>query len=159
MEKSESEVIRIEDGIPRIISDDVFYKANHMMTKNRLKSGSYNAKHSYLLSGLIVCGECGSSICGNSRTGSRTSSMYLSYRCSSKVSKKNIACTCKEIRKEYIENYVLDKLTTTLFNDTNVKELVKMMNEYSKQNKNSIKNELKSYETKLRNVNYEITIY
>lgn len=98
-EKSENEIILIEDGIPRIISNDIFYKASHMMTKNKLKSGSYNAKHSYLLSGLTICGECGASICGNSRTGSKTNSMYSSYRCSSKVSKKNIKCNCKEIRK------------------------------------------------------------
>ncbi len=156
-EKSESEVIRIENGIPRIVSDDVFYKTNHKMTKNKLKSGSYNAKHSYLLSGLIECGECGSSICGNSRTGGRTSSMYTSYRCSSKVSKKNIHCTCKEIRKEYIEHYVIDSITATLFNDANVKELVKMMNDYNQQSKKAISKELKSYNTKLKDVENEIS--
>lgn len=155
-EKTEEEIIRIENGVPRIISDDMFYKANHMMTKNRLKSGSYNAKHSYLLSGIITCGECGASICGNSRTGSRTNSMYSSYRCSSKVSKKNINCNCKEIRKEYIENYVLDELNNTLFNDTNLKELVKRMNEHNTKNKKSKIKELNNYKKKLKDLELEI---
>lgn len=100
--KDESEVIRVEGGMPRIISDDLFFKANHLATKKQLKSGTYNAKHYYLLSGLIKCGECGSSLSGNSRTGGRSSSMYISYRCSSKTNKKAGQCTCKEIRKEYI---------------------------------------------------------
>ncbi len=80
--KDESEIIRIEGGLPQIISDDLFYKAQHLLSKNKLKSGTYNSKQPYLLSGLIICGECGSSLCGNSRTGGKTNSMYSSYRCS-----------------------------------------------------------------------------
>ncbi len=155
-EKAESEVIRIENGMPRIINDDTFYKANHLMSKNKLRSGSYNGKHNYLLSGLIECGKCGSSICGNSRTGGKTKSMYTSYRCSSKVSKKDITCTCKEIRKDYIEHFVLDELSSILFTNDNIQELIKLINDYNKQNIAITEKDITKNKARLNDINNEI---
>lgn len=155
-EKPPEEVIRIEDGMPRIITDEMFYKANHMLTKNRLRSGSYNAKKPYLLSGLVVCEECGGSLCGNSRTGGKTTSMYRSYRCSSKTNKKTKACNCKEIRKEYIENYVLDELSEIIFNEDSIKVLLDKMNEHNKSKLASVNKQIKDCRKKLSKLDAEM---
>lgn len=52
---------------------------------NKRKAGHYKSKSNYLLSGLIVCGECGFHYQGNTRAAGRGSqSMYSSYRCGKK---------------------------------------------------------------------------
>lgn len=155
--KSESEVIRIEDGMPRIISDDLFFKANHLATKKQLKSGTYNAKHHYLLSGLIKCGECGASLSGNSRTGGRSSSMYSSYRCSTKTNKKAGKCNCKEIRKEYIEHFVLDELNDLLFSGENVKRLTELLSEQSSLQQRQRSKEMKVLSKELTSIDMQIS--
>ncbi len=153
--KADDEVIQIENGMPTIIEDEVFYKAKSMLDNNRLKGGKHNAKRMYLLSGLIKCGICGSSYCGNSRTGGSNKSMYSSYRCSSKQSKKG--CTCKEIRKEFVENFVLDELNDVLFNDNSIEQLTDMLNNHKqKQNKENEKKRDK-YNKELESINNEVS--
>ncbi len=155
-EKLPEEVIRVEEGMPRIVSDDVFYKANHLLTKNKLRSGSYNAKTVYLLSGVIYCAKCGSAMSGNGRKGGNTNKKYYSYRCGSKTNKKAEYCDCKEVRKEFVENYVLDELQELIFNEDTMAELTKMMNTYGKEKKISAKAELEILGKKLKEVEKEL---
>ncbi len=132
--KDKSEVIRIENGLPQIIDDTTFFKVQHILTKNKLLIGTFNAKRTYLLSGgLLRCDLCKASLSGNSRTGGRRTSMYTSYRCSSKSNKKG--CNCKEIRQEYIENFAIDELNNFLFStdDKNSIKAMKIFNEKKKQ--------------------------
>ena len=84
---------------------------------NKRKSGSFNAKETYLLSGLISCGECGEAIHGNKHLDSRKKSNYSSYRCHGRENKRG--CKNKEIRREYIDSFVLDELYKRLFPDYN----------------------------------------
>ncbi len=132
--KDKSEVIRIENGLPQIVDDTTFFKVQHLLTKNKLRIGSFNAKRTYLLSGgLLQCDICKASLSGNSRTGGRRTSMYTSYRCSSKSNKKT--CNCKEIRQEYIEHFVIDELNDFLFSndDENSIKAMTIFNDNKKQ--------------------------
>ncbi len=155
-EKPQEEVIRVEDGMPRIVSDDMFYKANHQMTKNKLRGGTHNAKDYYLLSGVIYCAKCGSAMCGNGRKGGNSSKKYYSYRCGSKTNKKANFCDCKEVRREFVENYVLDELNELLFNEDTLRELVVKMNVYSEEKTKSTKCELKLVKKKLKSLEKEL---
>lgn len=56
--KNREDVIRIEGGMPAIISKEVFHQVQDKLSLNKRKSGRYKAKELYLLSGIIVCGEC-----------------------------------------------------------------------------------------------------
>ncbi len=156
-DKPPEEVVRVEGGMPRVVSDDMFYKAMHLMTKNKLRGASYNAKTSYLLSGVIYCSKCGRAMCGNGRIGGKTDKKYYSYRCSSKTNKKADTCDCKEVRKEFVENYVLDELSELLFNESTINELVTKMNAYSSEKQESDKNELKVLRSKLKELEKELT--
>ena len=60
--KNEDEIIRIEGGMPRIISDEIWEAVQKRMEKN--KKGANSAKEIYLLSGLIYCGKCGDAMTG-----------------------------------------------------------------------------------------------
>lgn len=57
--KPEDEIVRIPNAVPRIIDDETWGKVQARLNQNKRKVGSYKSKSGYLLSGLIVCGECG----------------------------------------------------------------------------------------------------
>ncbi len=83
-----------------------------------------------MLSGLIVCGECGFHYQGNSRKcGSGT--IYSSYRCGKKQNHK-IGCGNKEIEKNKLENFVIEQLQNYLFTDEAINEIANKVNEYNK---------------------------
>ena len=66
---------------------------------------------------------------GNARKCGRNKTRYVSYRC---LKRNNYQCENKELRREYLENYVLDQLYSKLFTDTSIKKLSKMLTEYHK---------------------------
>ena len=83
------------------------------MTRNKETSGAFRAKEIYLLSGLVKCGECGASMYGNTRMCGRNKSNYSSYRCSGRANHQG--CRNKEVRRDYLDNFVLDELYRRLF--------------------------------------------
>lgn len=74
----------------------------------------------------IFCGECGHAMQGNSRISGRSKERYISYRCGQKD--RGIKCNNKEIRREYIEAFVLSELQSKLFNDDVIPVLTEKLN-------------------------------
>ena len=101
------------------------------MKNNRDKAGVYKTREIYLLSGLIICGECGECMYGNTRVCGRNKSRYSSYRCYGGANKRG--CKNKEIRREYVDNYVLDELYEKLFSHYSIQKLTTMLNDYNNQ--------------------------
>ena len=66
-QKSEEEIIKVEGGMPTIISKDIFEQAQEMIQKRKKTPGAHKATTLYLLTGLIRCGECGHAMQGNRR--------------------------------------------------------------------------------------------
>ena len=99
--KPPEEIIRIEGGIPAIISKEVWETAQkkRMDKSRRLK----NSKTIYLLSGKLFCGECGSKMYGSIRYRYSADPFYM-YACHT----KKINCSNpKEIDKNSLEEYVI----------------------------------------------------
>ncbi|WP_246066949.1 recombinase family protein [Paenibacillus koleovorans] len=109
--KSDEDIIRIEDGMPAIISKEDFQKAQEKINFNKRAPGAYKAKEMYLLSGLTICGGCLKklgqefSMMGNVKYCGRNKLKYVTYRCGNRDRTKE--CKNKELRREYIESYVL----------------------------------------------------
>ena len=137
--KDESEIVKIEGGMPQIISKEVFEQAQIVMNSRRKSPGSNKAKENYLLAGLIRCGCCGKHYHGNRRT-SKGKPLYVSYRCSCRRITSSKVCDNKEIRKEYIEEYVLAELERKIFNDKSIQYLVEGINS-NLQKKNKVNDE------------------
>jgi site-specific DNA recombinase len=140
--KPREEWIVVDGGLPPVIDEESFNIVQAKMANNRRSGGRFRAREIYLLSGMVVCGECGASMYGNTRKCGRNKSRYSSYKCSSRANQ--MGCENKEIRKEYLENYVLDELYTQLFSERSIKKLTTMLNEY-----NQKKAEESDVETKL----------
>ncbi|KZE43492.1 hypothetical protein AV540_24970 [Brevibacillus parabrevis] len=104
------------------------------MKANKRSPAAYKAKESYLLSGLIVCGECLEkhgqkfAMMGNCRPIGRNKMKYVTYRCGNRDNKKN--CDNKELRREHIENFVISALHSKIFNDDVIPQLVEQLNDY-----------------------------
>lgn len=128
--KPEDEIVRIPGAVPRIIDDETWGKVQARLNQNKRKVGSYKSKSNYLLSGLIVCGECGYHYQGNSRKGG-SGTIYSSYRCGKKQNHK-IGCGNKEIEKNKLENFVIEQLQNYLFSNEAIDEIAHQVNEYNK---------------------------
>lgn len=155
--RPKEEWIIAPDAIPAIIDKKTFDFVQAKMSDNKCRAGQYTAKEVYLLSGLVFCGECGHRMCGNFRTNGRHSGNYSSYRCSGRHNKQG--CNNKEIRRDYIDNYVLDELYNRLFSKLSLQKLTEMLNNYnieislqSDSEINSAKNELDNIDNKINNL-------
>lgn len=132
--KPDDEIIRIEDAVSPIISKEEFEMAKRKIDSRKGTRASNRAKEIYLLSGKIACGECRSAYAGNKKMTGRNKKLHVTYRCTGRQMKHT--CSNKEIRREYIEAFVLDMLAQYVFND---KIIPKIASEYRKYqiNKNS----------------------
>ncbi|NMM65216.1 recombinase family protein [Clostridium sp. P21] len=145
--KDESEMIKKDGGMPAIITKEVFQKAKEMMAVRKKAPGANKAKEMYLLTGLIYCGHCGSAMQGNRRK-PKDKPKYVSYRCGCRVQKRG--CDNKEIRKEYVEEFVLTELEKNILNDKAVPILVEKINKHIEEQS---KHEKESTETMIRELN------
>lgn len=103
------EDIEIEEGVPRIVSDELFYKVQQTLkTKKNPRGGRRNSACSYLLTGQLFCGYCKSpmiGVCGTGRNG-----MHYYYVC--KKHRDDHACAAKSVRKFELEKAVAQAIKT-----------------------------------------------
>lgn len=153
--KNTDDLIRVEGGMPAIVSKEDFAAVQAKMARNKRQPGFYKAKELYLLSGLIFCGECGHTMQGNSRISGRSKERYISYRCGQKD--RGIKCNNKEVRREYIEAFVLSELQNKLFNDNVIPVLTEKLNAHLATNDKIRDDELQQLKTKLAATDNQIT--
>lgn len=136
--KDADEVIRVEGVVPEIISKEEFLRAQTKINSRKHSRAANNAKEVYLLSGKIVCGECKGAYAGGRKYAGRNKNLQVTYRCITRKSKH--ACTNKEIRREYIETFVLDALSKKVFDDKLIAKLAEGYRKYqNSKNSNTIK--------------------
>lgn len=139
--KSPDEIIRISDGCPRIVCEDVFTRVSNIIAENREKSGRLKAKERYFLSGFIRCGYCGRIMYGNRRYSGRNKLLHVTYRC---PTHKDM-CRNKEINRGYIEAYILDVIKSAFASKRNVSKIVNKVNRHIEKNTSSIHSQINSY--------------
>ena len=152
-QKSEEEIIKVEGGMPKIIDKEVFLQAQEMMQKRKKASGSHKATTLYLLTGIIRCGECGHAMQGNKRK-DKYGNDYISYRCGCRKQKRD--CKNKEIKRDYLEEFILTELEKHILNDEAILVLSKELNERLKAKSNNNQEMLNNLRSKLEKVNKEI---
>ena len=152
----------IPDGMPRLIDDETFQKAQAKLEANkRGGKGAIKKLHpeieieDYWLTGKICCGLCGGTMQGVSGT-SRSGSLYYYYSC---INYRKHTCTLKYQRKELMEKIVLYTLDD-LINDPALRIIIaeKCYAYHQAQNDDngayeaSIRAQLKDVEGKLNNL-------
>lgn len=94
---------------PPIIDADQWEQAQQKLKQNHFNARR-NARYPYLLRGLIKCGRCGRSYCGD---GSHSKGRYRYYRCTGNSSfrgKLVQKCRSKYVRADKIESVVLQDI-------------------------------------------------
>lgn len=142
----------IPDGMPRIISDELFYKVAEILEKNRKAPARAKADVEYLLTLKLFCGHCKEMMTGLSGTG-KMGKTYRYYECKGR---KNKTCNKKRVRKEYIEDLVVEVCRQQLTNKNIrkiTKELMAIANISAESHRIAeLKKQIKEYERKHNNL-------
>ena len=118
--------VETPEGIPRIISDELFNKVADRMNINKKAPARTRAKEEYILSTKLFCGYCKSlmtGFCGTSRTGK----VYNYYAC---TNSRLHVCNKKNVKKQYIEDLVVNQCLSLLTNE-NIDKIAKTIIEIS----------------------------
>lgn len=95
--------IRVEGGIPRIISDELFYKVQEVLKTKKNPQGRPRSYGEYLLTGKLYCGHCKSPMVGISGT-ARSGALHYYYSCQRHRLEKT--CDKRNVRRDVIEEAV-----------------------------------------------------
>lgn len=110
--------VRVEDGMPRLISDRLFESVSKRLeankryrTRKKAKGGSDGVSealegYDWWLSPYLKCGECGEPMSGGVAY-SHTGRPYHYYRCNGRVRKKG--CGKKHVRAEFLSRTTLSE--------------------------------------------------
>ena len=140
--KDDNEIVRIQDGCPQIVSDELFERVAKRQQENRRDCSNNRDRQKYLLSGMVFCGKCGSPMHANRRR----KESQLTFRCNRKA--QTISCDSKEINMAYLESYVLDELQKNVFSFSKVNVIMDIVEGYMNElemSSDSNSQELKSH--------------
>ncbi len=101
------EWIPVVGATPRLISDDLFQRAQDRL-KHNLAFSQRNTKYDYLLRGRIRCGKCGYIYSGKTRVHkckNGTVSLYRGYVCRSEVNRYS-TCDAPQVSVEAVDDAV-----------------------------------------------------
>ena len=115
----------VPDGIPVIIPPDLFDRVQEKMEKNKKAPARHKAEEDYLLTTKLFCGYCGAYMCGESGT-SHTNRVHRYYKCVS-VKKKRAACKKKPVKKDWLEDLVVNETMKIVMDDKAIEAIVSMV--------------------------------
>ena len=102
------------NGIPAIVSADLFEHVQKRLAKNKKAPARFKAvEEQYLLTTKLHCGKCSSFMVGESGT-SRTQKIHQYYKCANV--KKRKGCDKKSVKKQWVEDIVINE-TLAILND------------------------------------------
>ena len=121
-QKAEEEIIRIPGGMPRIVDDDTFNKVQRILDERKKHPNMRGVKtKKYLLTGLIVCGECGKTFCGGKMRSHNIE--YAIYKCGN----RGQSCPSKSINALHLEEYLFKLLEDCLLSPKNAEKLCNLV--------------------------------
>lgn len=121
--------VRVENGIPRIVDDDLFYRVQEVVKTKKNPEGAVRNSGDYLLTGKLFCGHCRSPMIGVSGT-SRTGNPHHYYKCQKKHRTKD--CQKKNVRRDDIETAVTKALMNYALTDEAIEKVADFTMDYFK---------------------------
>ena len=140
--KSEKDMVIVPGGVPAIVDEVTFETAQKRKEDNKQGISSRREKETYLLTGLVFCKECGHAFTGNRRFSGRNKTKYVTYRCTNH--NKGEKCDCKEVNRDYLENFVLDLICERVLAPEMSKKLLEEFKDYQKEHDTEYKNRINS---------------
>lgn len=138
--------IIIDHAHPRIVDDETWNRVQERIStclENKHQPKPRLRKRVYPLTGKITCGCCGNSFIGNAKTDSRRPGQeYNYYSCRGK--KRFRTCKMKDIRKEYLEEYVFSEIKERLLNPAIIDKIARQTYENCSGGADDLHEEIKS---------------
>ena len=112
----------IPGGVPAIVPEDLFYRVQQRMEKNKRAPAHTKAKESeFLLTTKLFCGKCERMMVGESGK-SHTGAMHYYYKCSGAKRLKD--CDKKAVRKDWIERVVVRLTMQRVMDEEKINRLI-----------------------------------
>lgn len=139
-------------GMPRILDDDLFYRVQALMNKNKSAPARTRGENEYLLTTKLFCGHCKEMMVGYGGTG-KSGKQYHYYMCKKARKKK---CNKKIISKDYIEDRVVSECLKML-TDEKIRYIAKKVAEECNKSPDNIsvreiKKAIKEVDTAIENL-------
>ena len=115
--------IVVPGGIPAIVPEELFNRVQERMAANKKAPAKHKAEDEYLLTTKLYCGKCKCFMVGESGTG-RSGQVHRYYKCVSAKHKKG--CDKKSVKKDWIENIVIDQIQRIILDDALIERLADM---------------------------------
>lgn len=128
--------IRTENGIPSIVSKELFCAVNNYLKTKKNPQGKHRENGDYLLTGKLFCGECGSPMVGISGTG-RHGELHYYYTCNGKRLKKELKCTKANVQREFIEQAIASAVREYVLQDNVMEWIADTVDDYQKNHQNN----------------------
>lgn len=126
----EYEDIRVEDGIPAIVSKELFDQCQEKLEKwHRAPAASRDT--SFLLTTKLFCGHCGEPMTGDGGTG-KSGRVYNYYVCNGRRVHK---CEKERAPKDWIEDLVVNELVKMIHSDGFIEQVADRCMEFQKREK------------------------
>ena len=124
--KDKAEPVRVEKAFPAIVS-----KAQFKQVNRKLRSRAPRRTHprrvgsSYLLSGLVRCRACNRALSGQDAK----SGKFSYYVCQSVMKRGRGACDAPRLNARRFEELVVGKIRENVLTESNIRKLVKLVDE------------------------------
>ena len=141
----------IPNAIPALISEEDFNAVQARMKANKKAPAMHRSEDDYLLTTKLFCGKCGAMMSGEIGT-SHTDKKYRYYRCNQN---KRHKCDKKTVKKDWIEELVINEILSLISSDEVLDELVEQVYDLQTREDNTVQvvqNQLDEVEKKLRNL-------
>lgn len=126
--------VRIEGGMPQIITKELFYKVQDVLKNKKNPQGRKRNNNVYALTGKLFCGECKNHMIGMSGT-SKNGDLHHYYVCNEKRS--GGSCTKTNVKRDYIEKEIARAIKEYVLQPNVINWIADIVEEYQKEQKNN----------------------
>ena len=124
--KDKADPVRVEDAFPAIVSKREFQRARQLLGSRAPKQvNPRRASSPYLLSGLLKCETCGKAM----TAAEAKSGKYTYYVCHSLLKRGSGTCKTPRLNAKTFEKLIVDELRANILTESNIRDLVKLLDE------------------------------
>ena len=124
--KDKADPVRVEKAFPAVVSKAQLKRVNRKLRSRAPKrSHPRRAGSTYLLSGMIKCKACNRALSGQDAKSGR----FAYYVCQSVMKRGSGACDAPRLNARRFEEMVVGKIRENVLTESNIRELVKLVDE------------------------------
>ncbi len=124
--KDKADPVRVEKAFPAVVSKAQFKRVNRKLRSRAPKrSHPRRVGSTYLLSGLVRCKACNRALSGQDAKSGR----FAYYVCQSVMKRGSGACDAPRLNARRFEEMVVGKIRENVLTESNIRELVKLVDE------------------------------